>query len=215
MTGEGRKRRLSDCEIRLLGRTMRDCAAEGEHPTGLAAIRLLLLTGFRRMEVLGLKKAWVHHRQNCVDFPDTKGGAQVRAIGRQAMACVAAQRLTADSPYLFPADWGNGHFIGVVRVLERICARGGLAGVTPHTLRHTFASVAGDLNFSELTIKGLLGHAPRGVTQTYIHLDAALVVAADQVALHIAQMLDGDSERRRERVSRPRAASQTNLTVKH
>jgi integrase len=50
-----RKRRPSEDEIRRLGRVMREAVAEGEHPTGLAAIRLMLLTGFRRMEVLGLK----------------------------------------------------------------------------------------------------------------------------------------------------------------
>lgn len=190
VTGDARKRRLSDDELRLFGRTIRERAAEGEHPTALAAIRLMLLTGFRRMEVLGLERAWVHIKSGSVDFPDTKGGAQVRAIGRDATACIAAQLQGKSSPYLFPADWGDGHFVGVVRVLDRVCACAGSADVTPHTLRHTFASVAGDLNFSELTIKGLLGHAPRGVTQNYIHLDSALVLAANQVAAQMAELLD-------------------------
>jgi Phage integrase family len=79
----------------------------------------------------------------------------------------------------------------VVRVLDRVCARAGLKGVTPHVLRHTFASVAGDLGFSELTIAGLLGHSARGVTQGYVHLDAALGVAADCVSAEIEKMLDG------------------------
>lgn len=63
--------------------------------------------------------------------------------------------------------------------------------VTPHTLRHTFASVAGDLGFSELTIAALLGHAARGVTQRYIHIDEALRVAGDKVSDEIAALLDG------------------------
>jgi site-specific recombinase XerD len=79
----------------------------------------------------------------------------------------------------------------MVRVLDRVCALAGLTGVTPHVLRHTFASVAGNLNFSELTIKGLLGHAPRGVTQGYIHLDRALVVAAEEVSAEILSALAG------------------------
>ena len=69
-----------------------------------------------------------------------------------------------------------------------------LKDVTPHVLRHTFASVAGDLGFSELTIAGLLGHSARGVTQGYVHLDTALVVAADRVSAEIAKMLDGRAE---------------------
>ena len=57
----------------------------------------------------------------------------------------------------FRPTGAKGHFIGVVRVLDRICERAKLADVTPHTLRHTFASLAGDLGFSELTIAALLG----------------------------------------------------------
>jgi integrase len=41
-------------------------------------------------------------------------------------------------------------FIAVVRVPDRICEMARLADVTPHTPRHTFASLAGDLGFSEL-----------------------------------------------------------------
>jgi integrase len=66
-----------------------------------------------------------------------------------------------------------------------------LADVTPHTLRHTFASLAGDLGFSELTIAALLGHASRGVTQRYVHIDEALRMAADRVAEEMADILDG------------------------
>ena len=102
-----------------------------------------------------------------------------------------SQGQRSNSPYVFPADWGDGHFIGVVRVLDRVCARARLENVTPHTLRHTFASIAASLGFSELTISGLLGHGPRGVIQRYVHLDVALVIAADQISTEIARLLDG------------------------
>jgi integrase len=69
-----------------------------------------------------------------------------------------------------------------------------LKGVTPHALRHTFASIAGELGFSELTIAGLLGHAAGSVTAGYVHLDQALVSAADRVAGVIADALDGKPE---------------------
>jgi hypothetical protein len=105
------------------------------------------------------------------------------------MDCIEGQPTRAGSPFVFPADWGDGHFIGVVRVLDRICRKAKLDAVTPHVLRHTFASVAGDFGFSELTIAGLLGHSAHGVTQRYVHLDTALVVAADRVSMEIAKML--------------------------
>ncbi len=46
------------------------------------------------------------------------------------------------------------------------------------------------LSRSKLTITGLLGHCPRGVTQAYIHLDTAFVTAAEEVAMEIATILD-------------------------
>ena len=56
--------------------------------------------------------------------------------------------------------------------------------------RHTFASLAGDLGYSELTIAGLLGHSARGVTQGYVHLDTALIAAADRISSELARLLD-------------------------
>ncbi len=110
---------------------------------------------------------------------------------RTAVDLLLALPQVAKSPFFFPADWGEGHFVGVVRVLDRVCAMARLEDVTPHTLRHTFASVAGDLGFSELTIAALLGHAARGVTQRYIHIDEALRLAADKMAAELSDLLAG------------------------
>jgi integrase len=185
-----RERRLSRTEIEKLGRAMRTAEQDGEHPTGLSAISFLIMTGFRRMEGLGLRCAWLDDEERSIRFPDTKSGAQTRVIGHAAVDLLLAQPQTK-SPFFFPADWGEGHFVGVVRVLDRICAMARLEDVTPHTLRHTFASVAGDLGFSELTIAALLGHSARGVTQRYIHIDEALRLAADKVAAEISDLLAG------------------------
>lgn len=190
LASERRERRLSRTEIELLGKTLRAAAEEGEHPTGLAAIRFLLLSGFRRMEALGLERIWLDEEKGAIYFPDTKSGAQIRAIGQAAIDWLADQPKTK-SQFFFPADLGDGHFIGLVRVLDRVCNKAELVDVTPHTLRHTFASIAGDLGFSELTIAALLGHSARGVTQRYIHIDEAVRMAADRVAGEIADLLDG------------------------
>jgi integrase len=189
-------RRLSRAEIERLGKTLRADAEEGEHPTGLAAIRFLLLTGFRRMEALGLQRAWLDEDDGAIRFPDTKSGAQTRVIGRAAVDLLLDQPQTK-SPFFFPSDWGEGHFVGVVRILDRVCTSAALDDVSPHTLRHTFASVAGDLGFSELTIAALLGHAARGVTQRYVHIDEALKFAADRVAAEISVLLDGRATTKR------------------
>ncbi|MBR0683840.1 site-specific integrase [Roseomonas eburnea] len=185
-----RERRLSAAEIRRLGQVMRTALEHGEHPTGLAAVRLLLLTGFRRQEGLGLERAWIDADSRCVRFPDTKSGAQVRVIGQAALDLLLDQPVRASSRYVFPADWGDGHFTAVAGTLGRLCTEAKLDGVTPHVLRHTFASVAGDLGFSELTIAALLGHAARGVTQRYVHIDEAVRMAADRVSAEVNRLLD-------------------------
>src|SRR5680860_746098 len=158
--GQRRTYRLSLDEISALGQAIQEAAEEGENPTGLQAIRAMLLTGFRRMEVLSLCHASVGQtvRGGFVTLPDTKTGPQVRPIGQKALALL--QSPGAESQWVFPADRGDSHFIGVVKVLNRVSRRAGLRNVSPHMLRHTFASVAGDLGFSKLTIAGLLGHSP-------------------------------------------------------
>ena len=184
-----RERRLSRSDIERFGKALGAAEAAGEHATGLAAIRFLLLTGFRRMEALGLQRAWLDEEKDVIRFPDTKSGAQTRVLGRAAVDLLRAQPQTGSS-FFFPADWGEGHFVGVVRVLDRVCAAAQLVDVTPHTLRHTFASVAGELGFSELTIAALLGHAARGVTQRYVHIDEAVRLAADRVSNELSRLLD-------------------------
>jgi hypothetical protein len=61
--------------------------------------------------------------------------------------------------------------------------------VTPHTLRHTFGSVAGDLGFSELTIRAMLGHASHNVTQDYVHINEALKLAVQRTSDEIERLL--------------------------
>src|SRR3984893_1828884 len=171
------------------------CEAEtaGENSTALAAIRLLLLTGLRRMEALALHRTWVDSRTRCIRFPDTKSGPQVRPIGADAVKLIDCQPTRANCPWVFPAAHGKGHLVGLPKVLERMCAKAGLHGVTLHVLRHTFAAIAAtEMGFSELTIAGLLGHSVPGVTARYAHVaDPALVAAADRVAARISLALGG------------------------
>jgi integrase len=201
-----RTRCLSTEEIRKLGEALRQARAEHEHPVALAAIRLALLTGFRRMEVLGLQRSWAYGAEGYVRFPHTKTGPQIRPLGPPAAALVADQPRLAGSHWVFPADVGDGHFVGLPKVFERVCARAGIEDATLHTLRHTFASVAAGLNFSELTIAGLLGHAARGVTQGYVHLDRALVIAAGVVSAEIDRLLGPSGQPRTTRPASEEAA---------
>ena len=62
--------------------------------------------------------------------------------------------------------------------------------MTPHILRHSLASVAADLGYSELTIAALLGHRKASMTSRYAHhADAVLLQAADAVSDRIAELM--------------------------
>ena len=189
LSGNKKERRLSVGEIRSLGAVMRRAERGGERPAALAIVRLLLLTGFRISEAQGLQRHWLHGDEGFVHFPDTKSDGQIRVIGPSAAQLVVGQPIRENSPYVFPADVGDGHYTAAKGCLARLCAAAEIENVTPHTLRHTFGSVAGDLGFSELTIAALLGHAARGVTQGYVHIDEALKLAAFRTCEEIAGLL--------------------------
>jgi len=195
LAGKRKTRRLSVAEIKKLGMAMRHAERNGEHPVGLAIVRLLLLTGFRISEGQAMQRAWIHADAGYISFPDTKGDAQVRAIGPAAAKLIASQPVQQNCPYVFPSDVGDGHFTASKACLARLCASVGIEGVTPHTLRHTFGSVAGDLGFSELTIRALLGHAAQSVTQGYVHIDEALKLAVTRTCDEIASLLDSSEEK--------------------
>ena len=189
------RRFLNIKEIIQLGEAMREAQMVGQNATALAAIRLLLLTGFRRMEALALRRALVDGNARCIRFGDTKSGAQLRPIGTEAVRLIEAQPVGGRCPWVFPSSHGDGHFVGLPKVLVRVCAMAELDDVTVHVLRHTFAATAAEMGFSELTIAGLLGHSVPGITARYAHVpDSALVAAADRVSACIASALDGKAD---------------------
>jgi integrase len=92
---------------------------------------------------------------------------------------------------VFPATRGEGPMAGFPKFWIRLRKLGELSPeVTPHTLRHSFASHASDLGYSEATIAALVGHKGRSMTSRYTHeADAVLLSAADAVADRITMLL--------------------------
>ena len=88
---------------------------------------------------------------------------------------------------MFPSPRTDGPYLGLRNAFRQIASRKPqLAGVTPHTLRHSFASTAAELGLTELTVGALIGHRMGTVTSRYVHqLDAVLLAGADRVASQI------------------------------
>jgi integrase len=186
-----RERRLTDAEYGALGEALRKAKAQTIWPAALAATRFLALTGWRRGEALALCWDEIDIPRRTATLGDTKTGRSVRPLSNAA--CEVLRSLTRSAELVFPATRGNGRMAGFPKIWAQIAALGGLpSGVTPHTLRHSFASLAGDLGYSEPTIAALVGHKGRSVTSRYIHsADAVLLAAADTVADRTAQLMSG------------------------
>lgn len=152
------------------------------------------LTVCQRSEVIGLRCGEVHIEGSCLRLTDSKEGASVRPLGLPVLEYLESRRdeeQGADD-YVFPGWEDDTPFGSFPRQWTKILAKTELAGITPHVLRHSFASIGNDLGFTEATIAALVGHSRGTVTSRYIHtLDTALIMAAHSIAGYIQGLLDG------------------------
>lgn len=187
-----RQRRLSEAEYRVLGRMLVDAERLDSYQTFAMVVRQIALTGCRRSEIIGLKWADVDLENSCLRLSDSKEGASVRPIGLPVVEFLEAQSQDAHGQYVFPGERCAEAYGALPNQWNRIFKGSVLGDVTPHVLRHSFASIANDLGFTEVTIAALVGHSKGSVTSKYIHtLDTALVMAADTIAGYIQGLLVG------------------------
>jgi integrase len=146
-------------------------------------------------EILTLEWAWVDFARACLRLPDSKTGAKVVPLGAPALRLLASLPREDDSPYVLPAQRGNGHFVGIQKVWQRIRDAAKLPDIRIHDLRHSFASIAVSGGDSLYLVGKVLGHRQARTTERYAHLkDDPLRAVADRTAGTIAAMLEGDRE---------------------
>ncbi|HMM63898.1 MAG TPA: site-specific tyrosine recombinase XerD [Mesorhizobium sp.] len=146
-----------------------------------ALVEVLYATGLRVSELVGLPAA-VAQRDDRFFMVRGKGGKErmvpLSAKARAAMKAWLAARgkvpALAESPFLFPAGSDSGHLPRQVfaRDLKRLAARAGIAAakVSPHVLRHAFASHLLQNGADLRAVQQLLGHADISTTQIYTHV---------------------------------------------
>jgi integrase len=187
-----RNRRLSEAEYAALGDALRTMP-ETAWPLAVAATKFLARTGWRRGETLALNWTEVDLASGTARLTDTKTGASLRPLSRAA--CDVLRELPRLGLLVFPSSVGSDKPMrGFHKVWLRVAKRAGLgADVTPHVLRHSYASTAADLGLPELTIAALIGHKKGSVTSKYAHhADAVLLQAADAVSDRISELM-GDA----------------------
>jgi len=177
-----RERRLGDEEYRALGKALEAAESNEIWPAAISAARFLALTGWRSGEALGLRWDEVDLVRRMVTLPDSKTGRSERALSHAG--CDVLRSMTRSGSLVFPATRGEAPMSGFPKLWAKIAKFGDLpSDVTPNVLRHSFASLAADLGYSEITIGALVGHKGHSVTRRYIHsADKVLLSAADAVA---------------------------------
>ncbi len=192
-----RERYLSEAELARLGAVLTEAErqrhsgepASTETPEMVAAIRLLIFTGCRRSEILGLRWDHVDVEARCLRFPDSKTGAKTVPLNAPARDVLG--RLERGSEWVIPGRGKIAALVNIEKPWRRIRARAGLSDVRLHDLRHSFASVGAAGGHSLIVLGALLGHTQQATTQRYAHLaDDPLRQASEAIGSRIAAALD-------------------------
>lgn len=183
---------LSADELATLGQALADAEAEGANPFGVAAIRLLALTGCRKSEILRMRWDEVNMELGFVHLADSKTGAKVVQLGTPALRVLESLPRMAGNLHVLPGRGDGSHFVGLQKFWDGIRAAAGLDDVRLHDLRHSFASVGAVRGDSLLLIGKLLGHTKASTTERYAHLaNDPMKAAAEGIAKTIEAAMAG------------------------
>jgi integrase len=182
-----RERLLSAAELARLGTALEESLEDWR---AIAGIRLLLFTGARRSEILGLRWADIDMAKGVARLPDSKTGPKNLYMPPGALAVLGT--LPRLSEHVLPGDRAGAAFVGIAKPWQRIRRAAGLPELRLHDLRHAFASVAVAGGDSLLVVGKLLGHTQAATTQRYAHLAPdPLRAVANRVGDRIGEMLSG------------------------
>jgi integrase len=199
---ERRYRYLSGDELRRLTEAL----STHSRQTAANAVRLLLLTGARRGEVLSAtwdqfdlnEGVWIKPSSHTKQKKEHR--VPLSAPARQLLAEIkteaerrAKEKGLDPSQYVFPARApGDGPITEIKKSWAALCEAADLRGVRIHDLRHTYASVLASAGLSLPVIGALLGHTQPGTTARYAHLfDDPLRQATERAAAVITGKVAG------------------------
>ena len=177
---KSRDRYLTDTEISklihfwLIGKDWPETTPHGVNEQGINYVMLLLCSGLRRGEGLGLRWSDIDWERKHFAIHDTKNGTDHYV----PLSKVITQILTRqkgeleknckdESPWVFPARYGGGHMTEPRTQLESICKSIGVK-FRLHDLRRTFATHAQANGASFELIRKALNHKSSSVTEGYI-----------------------------------------------
>jgi integrase len=186
-----RERMLSPDELPRLGDAL---AGYDGSPYTVAAVKLLVFTGARLGEVLGLKWEWIDFGRGEARLPDSKTGAKTLHLPAPALAVLAKLPRLDGNPHVIAGHKEGAALVNLEKPWRAIREQAGLDDVRLHDLRHAFASVAASSGMGLPIIGKMLGHTQPATTARYAHLASDPVkAAAAAVAGKIAAVMGGGS----------------------
>ncbi len=171
---------LSEAEVEAL-LAAAQASADRHGRRLLAIVELLYATGLRVSELAGLP-ATALHAEGALIVRGKGGKERMVPLGRAAMTALGAYaadrpRFTpggADSPWLFPSSGKDGRLSRrrIGQMLDALAIRAGIdpARVSPHVLRHAFATHLLVHGADLRSVQELLGHADLSTTEIYTHV---------------------------------------------
>ncbi|MFM7350602.1 MAG: tyrosine recombinase [Erythrobacter sp.] len=162
--------------------------AAGEDPKAvrlLALVELLYGSGLRASELVSLPLHAVPRDAPFLTVTGKGGASRLVPVGGRALEAVGRwlklRPKERTSRYLFPAGKGAGHLtrVRLFQLLRALAGRAGLdpASISPHVLRHAFATHLLEGGADLRVLQSLLGHADIATTQIYTHVEPARLVA--------------------------------------
>jgi integrase/recombinase XerD len=156
-----------------------------EHPAPLdlrlsALIELLYGSGLRATELVSLPRRALAADRPFLILKGKGGRERLVPISDRARGAVAAWlvHVPADSPWLFPSRISHVSRIRLYQLVKELAAAAGIAPerVSPHVLRHAFATHLLEGGADLRALQSMLGHADIGTTQIYTHVDSRRLV---------------------------------------
>lgn len=163
--------------------------AAGEDPKAvrlLALIELLYGSGLRASELVSLPLHAVPRDAPFITVTGKGGASRLVPVGARALEALgrwlSVRSAATPSRYLFPAAHGKSPHLSRVRLFQMIKALAGRAGldpaaISPHVLRHAFATHLLEGGADLRVLQTLLGHADIATTQIYTHVEPARLIA--------------------------------------
>lgn len=173
---------LAESDVEAIFEAAGDKAASGEPLAlrNLALLELLYGSGLRASEVISLPRGSVREGQPFLIITGKGSKERLVPISSRASAAVKEwlKNVPASAPWLFPGGKSHISRMRLFQLVRAMAAEAGIAPerISPHVLRHAFATHLLSGGADLRVLQALLGHADIATTQIYTHVDSARLV---------------------------------------